>query len=183
MDGHSLLLLFTCLLTLITIKTELNNFFQSLSINLIRMYTRVKRLALKEILIIITITWCFSGFQLSSNWNCLIITGCSACSVSFSSPGGTNIKFSFSTSWNAKNVTATIKIMIKNWTIITLQKHLLFAKNYILWMRENSVDSLALGAFNIHKERIRALDFSFKFVSVYLISWVYVKKVDFHCFC
>jgi hypothetical protein len=152
------------------------------------MYTRVNRLASKEILINFLhiynhITWCFGGSQLSSYWNCLQITGISACSVSFSSPGGTNIKFSFSTSWNAKNVTATIKIMIINWSIITLQKYLLFAKNYILWMRENSIDSLALGAFNIHEERIWALDFSFKFVSVYLISWVYVKKVDFHCFC
>jgi hypothetical protein len=48
-------------------------------------------------------------------------------------------------------------------------------------MRENSVDSLALGTLDVHKERIRGLDFSLEFVGGYLISWVYVKKVDFHC--
>jgi len=119
--------------------------------------------------------------SISSYWNCHIKTGCSARSVSFSSPGGTNIEFSFSASWDAENVTATIKLWLQNW-IITLQKYLLFAENNILWMRENSVDSLALGTLDVHKERIRGLDFSLKFVSVNLISWVYVKKVDFHCF-
>jgi len=119
--------------------------------------------------------------SISSYWNCHIKTGCSARSVSFSSPGGTNIEFSFSASWDAENVTATIKLWLQN-CIITLQKYLLFAENNILWMRENSVDSLALGTLDVHKERIRGLDFSLKFVSVNLISWVYVKKVDFHCF-
>ena len=86
-------------------------------------------------------------------------------SVSLSSPGGSNSELGLSTSGDGQ------------------QELALVAGADVLNMRENGVDSLALGALDVHEEGVWALYKSLELVAVLFLDGVDVKKINFHiCF-
>merc|ERR1712224_161737 len=79
------------------------------------------------------------------------------CSVTLSSPGGTDTELSFSTFWYAEDVLAVL------------------ANNNLLWVGVDGVDGVAHWAFDVHEERIGRLDLSLKLVLSSFFLWVNVK--------
>ena len=80
-----------------------------------------------------------------------------ACSVTLSSPGGSNTKLSFSTLGYAKDVLAVS------------------ANDDLLWGRVNGRNGVAHWAFDVHEERVWRLDLSLKLVLGSFLLGVNVK--------
>ena len=100
-------------------------------------------------------------------------------SVALSSPGGTDGKLAFSTSWDAEKEFAAKN---KKCDIRVFFGYLLGAKAHATWVRVDCVHGLALWALNIHEKGVWCLDKFLQFVQFLLEGWVIIKKIDLHCF-
>lgn len=114
------------------------------------------------------------------------------CSVTLSSPGGTDGELALATSGSAEEVlaTVTIKCCQSSELVANLARelkkdkngwfHLRRAKNDVLGVREHSAHGRANGASDVHEEGIGALDLSLELVHVLFLVGVNINQIDFH---